>query len=173
MKRDRKGKSKKQTKRLPNPGQVIPMVKGSAEKLCEAEGMELVHVEAVSQDSFTLRIYIDKPGGVTIEDCINISRQLGDILDIDLKFEEEYRLEVSSPGIDRPLVKQEDFVRFAGKQAKIKTQIPLDGRRKFKGLLKGMAEGCVTIEIDGKDYAIPFEQIDKARLFTDNGETGC
>ena len=166
-------KTRKTPKRYPNISGLVDAATRTAESLCESEGMELVHIEAVSSDGVILRIYIDKPGGVLMEDCVKISRQLGDILDIDLKFEDEYRLEVSSPGIDRPLVKRNDFDRFKDSGVKISTDTPIDGRRKFKGRLMGLVEDNVIVEIDGQDYAIPFDLISKARLFTDNGETGC
>ncbi|MBW1759844.1 MAG: ribosome maturation factor RimP [Deltaproteobacteria bacterium] len=155
-------------------GNIIAKVKKIADPLSESEGIELVHIEhhqeAVGK---ILRIYIDKPGGVTLEDCVNISRQLGDLLDVDFENDFPYRLEVSSPGLDRPLTKESDFERFKGQTAKIRTAQPLDGQKNFKGILLGISEGTVKLMINDKPVAIPYLEITRAQLVNYNGDSEC
>ena len=145
-----------------------------AEPLCESEGIELVHVEhQVEQAGRTLRLYIDKPGGVTLDDCAAVSRQLGDILDVNLEAGGSYHLEVSSPGPERPLGKKQDYERFKGKTVKIRTLRPVGGRRNFRGVLMGIAQDVVTVMVNGEKIAIPFSEIARGRLTSNNGENGC
>jgi len=154
--------------------EIIIKIKEFADPLCESEGMELVHVECQRETGGRIiRLYIDKPGGVTLYDCTCISRQLIDILDVNLDTNWTYSLEVSSPGSDRPLGKPEDFDRFKGKIAKIRTSVPLEGQKNFKGLLLGFYDGTVKLEVSAKTVAIPYKKITKARLFSYNGENGC
>jgi len=120
-----------------------------------------------------LRFYVDKPGGVTIEDCAFASRHLGDLLDAVWETDMPYFLEVSSPGLNRPLVKEEDFNRFHGRLAVIRTGLPLNGRRKFKGRLLGAADGNVGIVVDGASVAIPLSAISTARLQYEHGDSTC
>jgi ribosome maturation factor RimP len=142
--------------------------------LCASEGMELVFVEyQPERDGLILRIYIDKPGGAALEDCAAVSRQLSDLLDVHLDSEHSYRLEVSSPGIDRPLGKPEDFDRFSGKGVRIKTKNPLNGRKNFSGMLLGFAEGNVRIQSDKNIIAIPYNEVLKARLSNHEGDNPC
>jgi ribosome maturation factor RimP len=136
-----------------------------AEDLCQGEGFELVHVEMVTWNRQTIiRIYADKPGGITLDECAGISRQLGDLLDIHLPDMGSYRLEISSPGPYRPLKKKQDFHRFKGSYIKIETRTPIQGRRKFTGILEQILEDSVVIEVDGERVEIPDLQIDKANL---------
>jgi len=145
-----------------------------AEPLCESEGIELVHVEhQVEQSGRTLRLYIDKPGGVTLDDCAVISRQLGDILDVNLEAGGSYHLEVSSPGPERPLGKKQDYERFKGKTVKIRTIRPVNDRRNFRGVLMGVSEDVITVMVNGEKIAIPFVEIARGRLTSNNGENGC
>ena len=135
------------------------------EPLCDSECVELVHVEYQREaGGRILRIYIDKPGGVTLDDCVGISRQAGDILDVSFENDVPYNLEVSSPGFDRPLVKLKDFERFKGKQVKIRTDQPLNGQKNFKGTLLGISDDHVNVSMDNKTVKIPFKEIIKARL---------
>lgn len=123
-------------------------------------GYELVDFELTAQGD--LRIFIDKEGGITVEDCATVSNHLSRVFtveDIDYK-----RLEISSPGLDRPLKKAADFVRFAGQQAKIKTRLPIDGQKNFIGRIENCKNGTVSISFDGKSVDIEFDNIDKARL---------
>lgn len=147
--------------------ELVSRISALAESLCEAEGIELVFVEFLRESNGRiLRIFIDKPGGVMMDDCVFISRQLGDILDVDLDDLGPYNLEVSSPGLERPLWKAGDYERFKGCAAKIKTRVPLDGQKNFKGTLLGITDDVVTVQEEGKPgtVAIPFKDIARARL---------
>jgi len=151
---------------------VLAAVKKLAEPMCHAEGMELVFVEyQVEPGGRILRLYIDQPGGVTLDDCANISRQFGDLLDVSLDSDEPYNLEVSSPGINRPLGKLADYNRFKGQEAKIQITEPIDGRKNFKGTLMGAEERLITILTNDNTVAIRFDTITKARLINYNGES--
>ena len=145
-----------------------------AEPMCDAEGLALVRVEYRREaGGRILRIYIDKDGGVQLDDCVAVSRQLGDLLDVYLDEIGLYNLEVSSPGSDRPLGRETDFERFKGCEAKIRTHHLLDGRKNFTGALMGMSEGSVRLKVDNKVVVIPFAEIQKARLINFNGEYPC
>ncbi len=157
-----------------NRKEIIAQAKDLTESLCEAEGMELVHVEYQrEQGGRTLRLYIDRPGGVSLDDCMHISRQVSDILDVNLESGLErnssYNLEVSSPGPNRPLGKKLDFERFKGRIAKIKAVQPVDGQKTpknktVKGILLGISEDIVKLAVDDKTVAIPFQEITRAHL---------
>jgi len=114
--------------------------------------------------SALLRLYIDKPDGVLVEDCERISRQVSSVMDVEDPISGEYTLEVSSPGMARPLYKLEHFKQFAGSQVKLRLRIAFEGRRKFSGLLKGIEGDEVVLEIDKEEYLLPYELIDKANV---------
>jgi ribosome maturation factor RimP len=136
-----------------------------AESLCDSEGLELVQLEyRRERGGRIMRLFIDKPGGVTLEDCASISRELGDLLDVHLSDIGPYRLEVSSPGIKRPLAREADFERFRGQRARIRTLSPIDGQKNFSGVLEGVADGRVRINTGRCTAAIPIEGISKAFL---------
>lgn len=136
-----------------------------AESLCESEGIELVHLEYRRESGgVILRIYIDKPGGVTMDNCTSVSRQLNDLLDIHFEELPPYTLEVSSPGIDRPLVKKGDYEKFEGKTAKVRTKTPINGQKKFTGILSGVSGESLKLAIDGEIVKIPLDEIIKGRL---------
>ncbi|MFC1489506.1 ribosome maturation factor RimP [Thermodesulfobacteriota bacterium] len=144
------------------------------EPLCEAEGLELVHVEYQRErGGKILRLYIDKPGGITLDDCVNISRQSGDLLDVNLENAAPYSLEVSSPGPDRPLGKQVDFERFKGKIAKVKVTQAIEGKKNFTGVLQGISGGMVKLLVDVKTVDIPLREISKAHLVNYRPEPGA
>lgn len=127
-------------------------------------GYELVDLELVAHGrSKLLRLFIDKPGGVNIDDCTYVSNHVSRLLAVELDYDYS-RLEVSSPGLDRPLRKEADFIRFAGERAKIKLRIPLDGSRKFSGKLVGVENGAVKLDVEGTVISVPLENVDKARL---------
>jgi len=134
------------------------------------EGMELVCVECLRMKSrWLVRLYIDKEGGVTIDDCALISGQVGDLLAVHDVPHEAYTLEVSSPGLDRPLVKDRDFLRFQGRKVAVQTEQKIDGARNFKGILREYRIGedggkTLVIEREGKLTAIPREAVASARL---------
>ena len=143
-----------------------------AEPVCQAEGLELVHAEYQMEPAGRiLRLYIDKPDGVTIEDCVAVSRQVSDLLDIYLEGDETYSLEISSPGANRPIGKPEDFNRFKGASIRIKSSRPINGQKNFKGTLMGIDEGRVSIQVNDQTVAIDIENIAKARLINHIGES--
>lgn len=158
---------------LPAAGRsVVTSIIQLTEPLCDAEGMELVHVEYQRESiGRVLRLYIDQPGGVTLDDCTRISRQLGDLLDVSIDDIGPYRLEISSPGIERPLGKKSDFERFKGKMTRLKTSKPVEGKKNFKGLLLGLKNDVVEIQASDKTVALSFHEIIRARLVNDNGES--
>jgi ribosome maturation factor RimP len=125
-------------------------------------GYELVDVQA-SSGGRLLRLFIDKPGGVGLEDCAAVSRQLSRVFEVEgIDYE---RLEVSSPGLDRPLRKGADFARFAGRKAEVRMRTPdASGRRRFVGVLRGAEAGRVEMELDGRRVALALEDIERARL---------
>jgi len=139
------------------------------EPVVESMGYELVGVEFLGAGGHgTLRVYIDRDSGVSLDDCAAISHQISGILDVEEPIKQAYDLEVSSPGIDRPLFKLADFERFAGKTARIKLAVGLLGRKNFRGKLQGVADSkLVTIEVDGEVYDLPYADIAKANLVGD------
>lgn len=153
---------------------VFQKAKKIVESLCEDEGLELVHIEYQREPGGrTLRAYIDKQGGVTLDDCVWVNRQLSDILDVRLEHDWSYNLEVSSPGSDRPLGKAADFERFKGELAKIRICEPIRGQRNFRGILSGISDGMVKLQNAERSIAIPYEKITRARLINFNGENEC
>ena len=152
-----------------NKEEFIAKVKELTEPLCEAMGMELVHVEYQRESrGIILRIYIDKPGGITLDDCVFVNRQLSDTLDLHFDSSGSYSLEVSSPGSDRPLSKKLDFEKFRGRVARIKTIAPINGQKNFKGVLLNISEKSINISLDDKTVAIPFKEVKSARLVNKN-----
>jgi len=139
------------------------------EPVVESMGYELVGVEFNAGGGHgTLRVYIDREQGVNVDDCAAISHQVSGILDVEEPIQQAYDLEVSSPGIDRPLFKLVDFERFIGRVAKIKLLVGLNGRKNFKGELKGIADSkLVSIEVDGEIFDLPYADIAKANLVGD------
>lgn len=129
-------------------------------------GYELVGIEfSGGTQQGTLRVYIDREQGVDIDDCASISHQISAILDVEEPIQQAYALEVSSPGINRPLFKLEDFERYAGQNAKIKLAVGLQGRRNFKGVLEGITESnTVLIMVDQESFELPLSDIAKANL---------
>lgn len=136
------------------------------EPVVESMGYELVGVEFSGGASHgTLRVYIDREEGVSIDDCASISHQISAILDVEEPIQQAYDLEVSSPGLDRPLFKATDFERFSGQQVKIKMSTGLDGRRNFKGVLQGVIDSrLIEVEVDGEVFQLPLTDIGKANL---------
>ena len=166
----RKYKNKKSRQRnrgrKPVSGQkVAGLVRPLAELLCASEGLELVHVEyQLESNGRILRLYIDRPDGVNLNDCVSVSRQMADILDVNLENIGPYSLEVTSPGPERPLAKHEDFEKFKGNRIKIKTSRPLSGQKNFTGILMGISGEQVTLQIGEEAIVILYQDILKARL---------
>ena len=136
------------------------------ERVAAREGLEVVHWEAVGpRNNFVLRIYIDKPNGVTHHDCEVVSNQVGTLLDVEDVIPNRYILEVSSPGIERGLYKRADFERFSGSRGKIRTAEPIDGQRNFRGKLLGVVGDNISFVADDRgQLEIPYEQIVKANI---------
>lgn len=123
-------------------------------------GYELVDLEVSGRG--LMRVLMDKPAGITLEDCEQVSHQLTRLFAVEgVNYE---RLEVSSPGLDRPLKKEADFVRFAGKKTQIKLRMPLAGRKNFSGIIGEVQDGVLKLEVDGNLVSIDLSNIDKARL---------
>jgi ribosome maturation factor RimP len=124
-------------------------------------GYELVDFERSGKGKL-LRVYIDKPGGINVDDCAAVSNHLSRVFAVEgVDYD---RLEISSPGLDRPLKKEQDFVRFAGQKARIKVRVPVEGQRNFVGVLRETRAGKVEIEVDGKLMSLDLANLDKARL---------
>jgi len=132
----------------------------------EANGFELVRVMLTGGDQPTLQIMADRADEtpITVDDCADISRVVSAILDVEDPIKGAYTLEVSSPGIDRPLVRRKDFERFAGFEAKVETGAPIDGRRRFRGRLLGVDGDDVRLALEEGEAAIPLSAIDRAKL---------
>jgi ribosome maturation factor RimP len=131
----------------------------------EEQGCELVEVESGLQgSSLFLRLFLDKEGGITIDDCASMSRYVSALLDKDDFIGRQYNLEVSSPGIERPVRKVADFVRFAGERIKIHTVSPIEGRRKFTGELLGCEDGLVSVDVGSETVNVHIENVKRARL---------
>jgi ribosome maturation factor RimP len=136
-----------------------------ATQIADGEGMEVVDVELRSEGSRrgrVLRLYLDKHGGLNIDELGRVSRQLSELLDTQDIVEGSYTLEVSSPGINRPLKKPEHFQRFIGKRVRVRTGDMIEGRRSFLGILNEVTGEKIKIEVEGKQYEIPFPMIEKS-----------
>jgi ribosome maturation factor RimP len=144
----------------------VERVRHLTEPILADRGLTLVEVEFQRESrGWILRLYMDRPGGVTLDDCQKVSEELGDHLDIADVIDWPYHLEVSSPGLDRPLTRDADFVDYAGKAARITTHEPIEGQRNFRGRLAGLADGAVLLDLaDGRQARIPRGLIAKARL---------
>jgi ribosome maturation factor RimP len=124
-------------------------------------GYELVDVERMSRGGL-LRVFIDKPGGISVDDCVIVSNHLGRLFAVE---NVDYdRLEVSSPGLDRPLKKPSDFIRFLGESVKLKLRVALKGQRNFAGILREVNDGILKLEVDGKMLDLELKNLEKARL---------
>lgn len=111
-----------------------------------------------------LRVFIDRAEGITVDDCALVSRQLSAVLDVEDPIAAEYTLEVSSPGMDRPLFTLEQFGRYRGEQVKVRLRAPFDGRRNFNGTLVGIEGDEIVVAVEDHEYLLPVELIDKAQL---------
>ena len=136
-----------------------------AERVAASEGIEVVEVEVKGggKNQF-VRISIDKPEGVSHADCELISQQVGTILDVEDVVPGHYTLEVSSPGLERKLLKPRDYERFQGKKAKVTLRAPVENQRHWEGTLAGFADGVVSLEAAGREIRFPLEQVEKANL---------
>jgi ribosome maturation factor RimP len=151
---------------------VVERARRTLEPVLVRDGYELVDVEWVRGGGrLTLRVFIDKPGGVNIDDCQLVSRTIEPILDVEDFIEPAYDLEVSSPGLDRPLRTAEHFARYAGQRVQVKAYGPVAGtaegsppRKSWTGALRGFSDGAVLVDVDGVLHRIPHDRIAKAHL---------
>lgn len=128
-------------------------------------GFELWGIEfSAHKKNALLRIYIDSEQGVNVEDCAQVSRQISSVLDVEDLISSKYILEVSSPGLDRKLFKPHHFANYAGHQIQLRLHFPYEGQRNFTGLLKGIEEDEVIVQIDDEEFCFPLESLEKARL---------
>lgn len=131
----------------------------------EEVGKELLGVEFISAGKHSiLRIFIDHENGINVDDCAEVSRQVGAILDVEDPISTEYSLEISSPGLDRPLFDLPHFQEVVGETINVKVSMPLNGRRKFKGKLVSIENDTLIVKVDGEEYELVFSNIDKANL---------
>jgi ribosome maturation factor RimP len=147
------------------PEALIKIVRGVVEPM----GYEFVGLEYLSRpkSGHLLRVYIDIERGVLLDDCEAVSRQLSAVLDVEDPISGEYALEVSSPGLDRPLFELAHFCRFEGQTAKVTLMRPIDGRRRFKGIIEAVAGEEIKMLVDGEVVVLPFSDIEGARLVPD------
>jgi ribosome maturation factor RimP len=153
-------------------GQEIDRIREITERVATDFGLEVVEVELKGGGKArTLKIYLDKPGGVTLDDCANVSREVGTILDVeDVVPGGQYTLEVSSPGLDRKLLKPSDYERFTGSLVKLQTREAVNGSRNFQGRLQGLRDGRVTLELAAKkkvaatQLEVELSNVEKANL---------
>jgi ribosome maturation factor RimP len=144
---------------------VVKGVSELAEGILEEMGFELVDVAYVSsQGRWVLRLFIDKEGGVTIDDCARVSSELGDLIDVKNFIDHSYVLEVSSPGLDRPLKKEKDILKAMNRRIKLKMVTPVKGRRNYSGYLRDFKDGTVHLDTDGGLVALPWREVEKANL---------
>ena len=131
----------------------------------ESLGYQCWGVEFISQGRHSLlRVYIDHADGILIDDCEVVSRQISAVLDVEDPITSEYTLEVSSPGMDRPLFTLEQFAAHAGEQVRIKLRSPFEGRRNFQGLLRGVEDQDVVVQVDNHEFLLPVDLIEKANI---------
>jgi ribosome maturation factor RimP len=174
--RKRNSKKKRPVNRInafspKNAQLIIKEAKALAEPLCESEGLELVYLEYQREPGgWVMRLYIDRPGGITLDDCVNVSRQINDLLDVQLEDIGPYHLEVTSPGPRRPLAKKRDFEKFRGNLARIKTVRSINGKKNFKGVLMGISGDQLKLLVGEETVTISLEDISRARLVNFDGE---
>jgi len=142
----------------------VPHIHELLEPGAEALNYELVAVELTGGDTSIVRVYIDTPNGVTVDDCSKASRQFSAILDVEDPISNRYTLEVSSPGMDRPLAKPEHFKKVVGSDVKIKMATLVDGRRRFTGELIEATDDFAVVEVDGEQTELLYDEMDRARL---------
>ncbi len=148
--------------------EIIDRVRLVATPILFSEGIELVDVEYRRESrGWVLRLYIDKEGGVTLDDCTHASQEVGRILDVEDFIFIPYTLEVSSPGLTRPLKKEEDFNKYRNRLVKVKTSHPIENRRQFKGRLLGVHGRAIEIEANGEIFQIALSDVAKANLEID------
>ncbi len=148
--------------------EILDRVRVMANAILSTQGMDLIDVEYRREGKgWVLRLYIDKEGGVTVEDCSHVSQEVGRNLDVEDFISTPYTLEVSSPGLMRPLKSERDFIKYRNHLIKVKTIDPIQNRRRFKGKLIGVSENRIEMEVDGGVFQIPLSNVAKANLEID------
>jgi ribosome maturation factor RimP len=148
--------------------EIVELVRAMIHPIVSNEGMEVVDVEYRRESGgWVLRLILDKEGGVTLDDCTRVSREVGRSLDVEDVIQTSYALEVSSPGLTRPLKTEKDFLKYLHRLVKVRTVDPIQNRRQFKGKLLGVSENGVQIEVDGEIFQIPLFNVAKANLEID------
>lgn len=128
-------------------------------------GFDFWGLEFISQGRHSvLRVFIDAEKGIHVDDCAAVSRQISSVMDVEDPISSEYNLEVSSPGMDRPLFQLAQYEKFVGQRVQIRLRVPFEGRRNFTGLLKGVEGDEVVVEVDNAEYLLPIDTIDKANI---------
>ena len=146
-------------------GSVTESIEELVTPIINENRLELVDVEYKKEGkNWFLRIFIDKEGGVMVDDCTRVSRQIEDLIDVEEVVPSSYVLEVSSPGLDRPLKKEKDFLRFKGKRAHVTTYTPIHQQKNFKGTIHDFQKDVLFLDIDNQRVEIPRNQIAKAKL---------
>jgi ribosome maturation factor RimP len=150
--------------------EIIDRVRAVANPILSSEAMELVEIQYRREaKGWVLRLYINGEGGVTLDDCTRVSNEVGRSLDVEDFIPTPYTLEVSSPGLTRPLKEEKDFIRYCNRLIKVKTFNPIENRRQFKGRLLGISENKLEIESDGGILQIPLSSVARANLEFDQG----
>ena len=148
--------------------EIVDRVRAIADPIISDEGMELVDVEYRRESrGWVLRLYLDKEGGVTLDDCTRISQEVGRSLDVEDFIQIPYALEVSSPGLSRPLKSEKDFMKYRHSLIKVKTLDPIQNCRQFKGRLLGVSANQIEMEVEGEIFEIPLSNMAKANLEVD------
>ena len=148
--------------------EIVDRVRAIADPIISDEGMELVDVEYRRESrGWVLRLYLDKEGGVTLDDCTRISQEVGRSLDVEDFIQIPYALEVSSPGLSRPLKSEKDFMKYRHSLIKVKTLDPIQNRRQFKGRLLGVSANQIEMEVEDGIFQIPLSNVVKANLEVD------
>jgi ribosome maturation factor RimP len=144
---------------------VLAAIEEYAVSVLDSMGIELVEVQyRLEGHGWVVRLYVDREEGLTIDDCAAVSREISTWLDVEDLIEHAYHLEVSSPGLERPLKKVKDFERFAGRKARVKLRVPLNEQKVFIGIIDRVDEENVVLDVDGKPVSLLFDNIAKARL---------
>jgi ribosome maturation factor RimP len=148
--------------------EILDRVRAMVDPILLNEGMELIDIEYRRESKgWILRLYLDKEGGVTLDDCTRVSQEVERSLDVEDFIQTPYTLEVSSPGLTRPLKTEKDFMKYCHRLIKVKTVDPIENRRQFKGRLLGVSENRIEIEVDGGVFQIPLSNVAKANLEID------
>ncbi len=144
---------------------LLEEIRQVVEPILQSQGLEQVDQEYQRESrGWVLRIYLDREGGVTLDECTEVSREVGAVLEVKDFIPNPYVLEVSSPGLTRPLKKPEDFEKYRNRLVKIKLYEPLEGRKNFKGTLLGLEDERVLMDVEGRVYELPLQGIAKANL---------